>query len=209
MFALSLMSLVSVELGRLSKAEEAAAVARTLAGRGDLGNLPHSSLAYTAAGAVYAAQGQLDEASGELERALEPCRRRSDICPWPSLEPALLLAAVSLEVGNRARAAELADEARNVLTALPDGAQAQRARLAALDQRIASRPRVVWAAEPLTAREISVLRLLAGTLSLREIGQELYVSSNTVKTHTQAIYRKLGVSTRRDAVQHGRRRGIV
>jgi LuxR family maltose regulon positive regulatory protein len=209
MFALSLMSLISVELGRLSKAEEAAAAARTLAGRGDLGNLPHSSLAYTAAGAVYAAQGQLDEASGELERALEPCRRRSDICPWPSLEPALLLAAVSLEVGDRARAAELADEARNVLTALPDGAQAQRVRLAALDRRIASQPRVVWAAEPLTAREVSVLRLLGGTLSLREIGQELYVSSNTVKTHTQAIYRKLGVSTRRDAVQQGRHRGIV
>jgi LuxR family maltose regulon positive regulatory protein len=112
-------------------------------------------------------------------------------------------------VGDRARAAELADEARNVLTALPDGAQAQRVRLAALDRRIASQPRVVWAAEPLTAREVSVLRLLGGTLSLREIGQELYVSSNTVKTHTQAIYRKLGVSTRRDAVEQGRHRGIV
>jgi len=209
MFVLSLMSLVSVGLGRLSKAQEAATAARTLAGRGDLGNLPHSSLAYTAAGAVCAAQGQLDEARGELERALEPCRRRSDICPWPTLEPALLLAAVSLEQGDRARAAELADEARNVLAALPDGAQAPRARLAELDQRIAGRPRLVWAAEPLTAREVAVLRLLGGTLSLREIGRELYVSSNTIKTHTQAIYRKLGVSTRRDAVQQGRHRGIL
>jgi LuxR family transcriptional regulator, maltose regulon positive regulatory protein len=209
MFVLSLMSLVSVELGRLSKAEEAATAARALAARGDLSNLPHSSLAYTAAGAVYAAQGQLDEARGELERALEPCRRRSDICPWPALEPALLLAAVSLEQGDRARAAELADGARNVLAAMPDGAQAQRARLAELDRRIVGRPRLVWAAEQLTAREVAVLRLLGGTLSLREIGQELYVSSNTIKTHTQAIYRKLGVSTRSDAVQQGRHRGIL
>jgi ATP/maltotriose-dependent transcriptional regulator MalT len=209
LFALSLMSLVSVDLGRLSKAEEAVAAARTLAGRADLSNLPHASLAYTAAGAVCAAHGRLDEARGELERALDPGRRRLDICPWHALEPALLLAAVSLERGDRARAAELAGQARNVLAALPDGAQAQRARLTELDRRIAGRPRLVWAAESLTAREVAVLRLLGGTLSLREIGQELFVSSNTIKTHTQAIYRKLGVSTRRDAVQQGRHRGIL
>ena len=96
-----------------------------------------------------------------------------------------------------------------MLAALPDGAQAQRTRLAELDRRIAGQPRLVWAPESLTAREVAVLRLLGGTLSLREIGQELYVSSNTIKTHTQAIYRKLGVSTRHDAVQRGRHRGIV
>ena len=209
MFALSLMSLVSVGLGRLSKAEESAAAARTLAGRGDLSNLPHSSLAYTAAGAVYSAQGRLGEARDELERALEPCRSRVDISPWHVLEPALLLASASIELGDHAGAAELAGEARNVLDVLPDGAQAQRIRLAELDRRIAGQPRPVWAAEPLTTREVAVLRLLAGTLSLREIGQELYVSSNTIKTHTQAIYRKLGVSTRRDAIQQGRHRGIL
>ena len=211
MFALSLMSLVSVGLGRYlrSKAEESAAAARTLAGRRDLSNLPHSSLAYTAAGAVYSAQGRLGEARNELERALEPCRSRVDISPWHVLEPALLLASASIELGDHAGAAELAGEARNVLDVLPDGAQAQRTRLAELDRRIAGQPRLVWAAEPLTTREVAVLRLLAGTLSLREIGQELYVSSNTIKTHTQAIYRKLGVSTRRDAIQQGRHRGIL
>ena len=54
-----------------------------------------------------------------------------------------------------------------------------------------------------------MLRLLRGTLSLREIGQELYVSPNTVKTHAQAIYRKLGVSTRHDAVERGRQAGVL
>jgi len=63
-------------------------------------------------------------------------------------------------------------------------------------------------AEPLTEREVAVLRLLGSSLSLREIGQELFVSANTVKTHTQAIYRKLGVSARHDAVVRGNQRGI-
>jgi len=53
-----------------------------------------------------------------------------------------------------------------------------------------------------------VLRLLRGTLSLREIGQELHLSPNTIKTHTRLIYRKLGVSTRRQAVEQGHRAGI-
>jgi LuxR family maltose regulon positive regulatory protein len=53
-----------------------------------------------------------------------------------------------------------------------------------------------------------VLRMLGGTLTLREIGYELYVSANTVKTHAQAIYRKLGVSSRHEAVARGKRLGI-
>jgi LuxR family maltose regulon positive regulatory protein len=48
-----------------------------------------------------------------------------------------------------------------------------------------------------------VLGLLGGSLSLREIGRELYVSQNTIKTHIRAIYRKLGVSTRHDAIAAG------
>ena len=52
-----------------------------------------------------------------------------------------------------------------------------------------------------------MLHLLQGTLSLREIGQELHLSPNTIKTHAQAIYRKLGVSTRHDAVERGRQVG--
>ena len=66
-----------------------------------------------------------------------------------------------------------------------------------------------WAtlhAEPSTAREETVLRLLHGPLSLREIGQVLSVSHNTIKSHTRAIYRKLGVSNRREAIQRCRQR---
>ena len=48
--------------------------------------------------------------------------------------------------------------------------------------------------------ELAVLRLLTTDLSMREIGGELFLSPNTVRTHTRALYRKLSVSSRADAV---------
>jgi LuxR family maltose regulon positive regulatory protein len=63
-------------------------------------------------------------------------------------------------------------------------------------------------AEPLSKREREVLRRLNSQLSLREIASELFVSYYTVKTHTRHIYRKLGVSTREQAVSCTRDGGI-
>jgi LuxR family maltose regulon positive regulatory protein len=56
----------------------------------------------------------------------------------------------------------------------------------------------------LTGRETTILRLLTTQLSQREIAHELFVSLNTVKTHSRAIYRKLGVSSRPEATERAR-----
>ncbi|MGB8857848.1 MAG: LuxR C-terminal-related transcriptional regulator [Ilumatobacteraceae bacterium] len=58
--------------------------------------------------------------------------------------------------------------------------------------------------EQLTERELAVLRYLPSQMSLREIAAELFVSLNTVKTHSSAIYRKLAVSDRKGAVHAAR-----
>jgi LuxR family maltose regulon positive regulatory protein len=63
--------------------------------------------------------------------------------------------------------------------------------------------------EPLSERELSVLRYLPSRMSNREIGAELYVSLNTVKSHVKAIYRKLDVDCRDDAVRRGRQLGLI
>ena len=63
--------------------------------------------------------------------------------------------------------------------------------------------------EPLTGRELSVLRLLPTSLTPREIASELYLSLNTIKTHSRAIYRKLGVQTRHEAIEEARRRKLL
>jgi len=69
-----------------------------------------------------------------------------------------------------------------------------------------ARPVVI---DELTAREQAVLGLLPTGLSAREIGDELGISRDTVKTHTKRIYQKLGVSSRRDAVARGRDLGLL
>jgi LuxR family transcriptional regulator, maltose regulon positive regulatory protein len=64
-------------------------------------------------------------------------------------------------------------------------------------------------AEALTEREVSILNWLTTTMTMAEIGTELYVSTNTVKTHVAAIYRKLEVSNRREAIARGRQLHLI
>ena len=63
--------------------------------------------------------------------------------------------------------------------------------------------------EPPTAAELLVLRLLPTDLTLRQIGDELYLSHNTVKTHARNLYRKLGAGSRADAVRRAAEAGLI
>ena len=61
----------------------------------------------------------------------------------------------------------------------------------------------------LSPAELRLLPYLQTHLTHEEIGQRLYVSLNTVRTQTQSIYRKLGVSSRANAVERARRVGLL
>jgi LuxR family maltose regulon positive regulatory protein len=63
--------------------------------------------------------------------------------------------------------------------------------------------------DPLSERELAVLRLLPSGLSQREIGGELFVSVNTVKTHVKSIFFKLRVGSREEAVGRARELGLL
>ena len=58
-------------------------------------------------------------------------------------------------------------------------------------------------------REMALLRLLASSLSQREIGNTLFISFNTVKTHSKNIFRKLGVASRAEAVARARELDLI
>lgn len=61
----------------------------------------------------------------------------------------------------------------------------------------------------ITRREHEILGLIAEGLSNREIGEKLFVSENTVKTHSSRLFVKLGVNRRVQAVQKGRELGLI
>lgn len=63
--------------------------------------------------------------------------------------------------------------------------------------------------EPLTDRELSILRILPGSASQREIAAALFLSINTVKAYTKSLYRKLGVGSRAEAVTAARALGLI
>jgi len=208
MLGLSVLSLVAVDTGQLARARELARAALSLGARGGVIETQASALAYLAAGAVYAARGQLAEARSELEHAVEFRETVPGISPWATVEAIISLAQVLLAMGDRSGAAALLDQQRLMVISLADPPETLKARLERLERQAAGR-RSASLDDPLTEREVAVLRQLQGPLSLREIGQELHLSANTIKTHVQAIYRKLGVSSRHDAVERGRETGIL
>lgn len=61
----------------------------------------------------------------------------------------------------------------------------------------------------ITRRELEILELIAQGLSNREIAQKLYVSENTVKTHSSRVFEKLGARRRTQAVQLGKELGLI
>jgi LuxR family maltose regulon positive regulatory protein len=166
-----------------------------------------NAMAYIARGKELEQQGELDEAEGEIGRAVELSRRGP---AKAEIGYALLAyAQVRHDLAQHDEARALVREARRAVESCPDpGVLVEM--LARAERRLrAAGPIRSAAPEDLTDRELAVLRLLPSKLSLREIGSALYVSLNTVKSHSKGIYRKLGASSREEAVERARELGLV
>ncbi|MFN8188598.1 MAG: AAA family ATPase [Gaiellales bacterium] len=89
---------------------------------------------------------------------------------------------------------------------------AERTGLVALKARLASltvSPNAARLPDGLSPREVDILRLLAGGLSNRELGSELFISEHTVANHVRSILRKTGCANRTEAASYAFRRGLV
>jgi DNA-binding NarL/FixJ family response regulator len=107
-------------------------------------------------------------------------------------------------------ARELADAVRLAHAGVVQFDPAAAARLtAALDRRPTSGPPLDQAGQPLTAREIEVLRLVATGSTNREIAQRLYLSEGTVKNHLSRILGRLGLRDRTQAAIYARDHGLL
>jgi LuxR family maltose regulon positive regulatory protein len=168
---------------------------------------PLSGIVYLALGRALAGQGELAEAEVQLERAVELFE--VDSMGLHRTYGLLVLAWVRHDRGDLPGARALVDQARELVDQSTDPGMLP-ALLKQTEEALGARPRrPVQIAAPLTERELAVLRLLPTRLSTREIGRELSVSPNTVRSQVQAIYRKLQVNSRAEAVTRARQLGLL
>jgi LuxR family maltose regulon positive regulatory protein len=207
--SLSAHSLVEAERGHPDRARDLAFRAMELVDEGGLHTVAQASLAFTALGLAQAASGRPSEAAAAIEHGLAVRRRNPSLSPWATMHHLLAAARVAVEAGDLPMARVLVEENETLMDRFPDGMGAMRARLAAVREAMGQRAARTSEAERLTGREVDVLRLLGDSLTLNDIARELHLSTNTVKTHAKALYRKLGATSRTEAVVIARDRLII
>jgi LuxR family transcriptional regulator, maltose regulon positive regulatory protein len=206
---LSYLSIVAADEGRLDEAWWLAREARALLGRFGLQGVPQSSWVPIALGYVLAKRGDLVEAQAELESGLSARRRFPGLSPWPTLIGLLALAQVRSGCRDGGGARAVLAEVRTILKRYPDsGIFPSLLERQERGLRKGRRPDGSLDVE-LTERELDVLRLLDGEKPITQIAQSLYVAPSTVRTHVKSIYRKLGISSREEAVEEARLRGLI
>ena len=194
------LALVAVGEGRLPLARAHAEQASEAVGQLGMSRSWLGASASAAMGIVLGAEGKLAEAERELATAEHFFR--DDV---PTMHHAWLLvqiAQVRTRRGRLDRAAEALSLVRDALVELPDagalpGLVVEVERELALAGERASTGAVL---EAPSQAELAVLRLLATDLSTREIGEHLFLSANTVRSHARVLYRKLGANSRAAAV---------
>jgi LuxR family maltose regulon positive regulatory protein len=164
-----------------------------------------SGLARAAHGAALAEKDSA-AAERELEQALAHLRAFG--APMLVAEALLALAPVRRESSGVAAGRECVEEARRILADCPDpGALADR--LEDVARTLTPAYRRADGDSELTERELEVLRYLAEGLPKRDIATTLFVSYNTIHSHTKSIYHKLRVSSRQAAIEKARELGAL
>jgi LuxR family maltose regulon positive regulatory protein len=193
-YALGYLAMIRHESGDLEGARAAVGEALELAAE------PPASEHFVTATALLA-RGRLEQDEAALEQAVALARRGA---------APLEIAAALTALGQARRDPATLAKARAVVVGLEDSGRLPQliedAELALRGRTPGPRRRI---AGELSDRELAVLRLLPGNASLREIASSLYLSLNTVKTHSRSIYRKLDASSRREAVERGRELGLL
>jgi LuxR family transcriptional regulator, maltose regulon positive regulatory protein len=168
-----------------------------------------TSLVLYAAGARVAIHhGNLDQAEQDLARAQQLRPQATHALPYYAVQARLELTRAYLAMADLVAARGVVREVEDLLRWRPDlgilRGQADQLR----SQLNHVRGEVIGAA-PLSTAELRLLPLLATHLTFREVGQRLYVSQHTVKSQALSIYRKLGVSSRGQAVQRVQEIGLL
>jgi len=164
---------------------------------------------------LYAVAARLAVHQGEVPRAHDHLAHAQRLRPQLTVALPIYAVQVRLELVKVYLALTDVAGARTVLREVDELLQ-RRPQLGVLRQQADQlRARVdtmradVLGASSLTAAELRLLPLLATHLTFREFGERLHLSPNTVKTQAMSVYRKLGVSSRSQAIQHAQQLGLL
>ena len=166
-------------------------------------------LAFAGAARLCVHRGDLTEARRQLTRAMRARSSATYVFPFVAVRLRLQLARVYLAIADPATARQLLRETDEILT--------RRRALGILTGEVEELRRVLAPTGasatvgrlPLTPAELRLLPYLQTHLTASGIAERLFVSSHTVKAEVKSIYRKLGVSSRHDAVQKATAIGLL
>ena len=202
-------SLIAAARDDLRTADALAEEARRVVEVGELGTYPTSALALAAAARSRLRHGQWDQARHLLTASMRLTPHLNHALPWLAVQARIELAEAYVTLRDREAAQHVLEEARGILATRPalgvlgDGVER-------LEQEIAAMPKAHdGVSSGLTRAELRLLPWLSTHLSFKEIGERLHVSRNTIKTQAISVYRKLGVSSRSEAVTIAEDLGLI
>ena len=204
---LAQLALISLDESDHEQAYTSAELAMAEVAHFAVADYPTSGLVFAVAALVRARSGRTQDASADLRQATELMSSLSEMTPWYEAEIRVVVARTLLLLDDVPGArAQLAHAARYLRQA--DDAVVIREWIETAWDEIDTAGSVVgrW---PLSPAELRLLHFLPTHLTFREIADDLFVSANTVKTQARSIYRKLGVSSRAEAVDCARAAGLL
>lgn len=203
---LSQLALLAIEEDDWTLAEMLASQARAQVDRSGLGDYPMMALGLAVSALVRARTGRVDEAAADLRHSSRLLEQLEEFPAWYEGETWVTLARTAARLDDAPAATRMLTEATRTLKRTPDAVVlGEWIELTAAAIETVS----VAAARDLTPAELRVLQFLPTHLSFPEIAGQVFVSPNTVKTQAQGVYRKLGVTSRRGAVEEAQAAGLL
>ena len=203
---LSQLAVLAVDEPDWIIAEMLASQARAQIERSGLGGYTTAALAFAVSAFVRSHRGMAEEAAADLRIGTRLLRRLDEFASWYEAQTRIVLARAAARLGEVGQAQDLLGEASRLIRLMPEAilladwfSQAEEESKIILDAGV----------DELTPAELRILLALPTHHSLPEIAARAHVSANTVKTQAQAVYRKLGVSSRREAVERARAIGLL
>ena len=206
--AISQRSIIAAAENDAEAAEKLAHAAKQLVERGRLEGYATTAIAFAAAARASLRQGRWDEARADLDRVGGTPSLNPGLFPWLVVQTRIEFARAYVALREARAARTLLAEIRDLLRERPNaGVLVDEVEL--LEREVEAIPDHGRGSVGLTPAELRLLPFLTTHLSFPEIGAQLYVSRNTIKTQAISVYRKLGVTNRSEAIACAVRLGLV